>query len=199
MQVRYLRPQGTPIVEVFELAPLTRRTIRVDDIAGLGDTAVSSVVEADARVIADRTMRWGPGGYGAHAETGVDAPGTSWYFAEGSTVGDFNLFYLTRFGFRPSKIAYLSWHAWSNAASGAWPLNSPQDARRAYDLPEIRRWLEVFVQRFFGFSQFKRSALPNGPKVSAGGSLSPRGDWRAPSDGNATVWLDELRRNVPAD
>ena len=51
----------------------------------------------------------------------------------------------------------------------------------------IRQWLDVFLQRFFGFSQFKRSAMPNGPKVGAGGSLSPRGDWRAPSDGNARL------------
>ena len=69
--------------------------------------------------------------------------------------------------------------------------------RGAYGLGEIRGWLEVFLQRFFGFSQFKRSAMPNGPKVSAGGSLSPRGDWRAPSDGNAAAWVAELRRNVP--
>ena len=67
----------------------------------------------------------------------------------------------------------------------------------AYDLPEIRRWLGVFLGRYFGFSQFKRSALPNGPKVSAGGSLSPRGDWRAPSDGSARIWIEELNRNVP--
>jgi NAD+ synthase (glutamine-hydrolysing) len=55
----------------------------------------------------------------------------------------------------------------------------------------------VFLRRFFAFSQFKRSALPNGPKVSAGGSLSPRGDWRAPSDGNAAAWLHELETAVP--
>ncbi len=67
----------------------------------------------------------------------------------------------------------------------------------AYDLPTIRRWLEVFLRRFFAFSQFKRSAMPNGPKVIAGGSLSPRGDWRAPSDGNANAWLAELEQNVP--
>ena len=67
----------------------------------------------------------------------------------------------------------------------------------AYDLPEIRRWLEVFLRRFFAFSQFKRSAMPNGPKVSAGGSLSPRGDWRAPSDSSAAAWLEDLERNVP--
>ncbi|MET0743647.1 MAG: NAD(+) synthase [Microvirga sp.] len=109
---------------------------------------------------------------------------------------DFNLYYLTRFGFRPSKIAYLSWHAWSDAASGAWPLNTPEDARRAYDLPEIKRWLRVFLGRFFT-SQFKRTAMPNGPKISSGGSLSPRGDWRAPSDAGPGVWLDELERHVP--
>jgi NAD+ synthase (glutamine-hydrolysing) len=112
---------------------------------------------------------------------------------------DFNLFYTLRYGFRPSKIAFLALRAWGDAAKGEWPPGFPAERRAAYALPEIRRWLEVFLQRFFGFSQFKRSAMPNGPKVAAGGSLSPRGDWRAPSDGNAKAWLDELRRNVPAD
>ena len=79
-------------------------------------------------------------------------------------------------------------------ASGTWPPNFPEAKRVAYDRPEIRRWLEVFVKRFFAFAQFKRSALPNGPKVSAGGSLSPRGDWRAPSDGTAAAWLRDLER-----
>ncbi len=69
--------------------------------------------------------------------------------------------------------------------------------RRAYDLPTIRKWLAVFCRRFFGFSQFKRSAMPNGPKVSMGGALSPRGDWRAPSDAVADVWLAELETHVP--
>ncbi|MBB5693173.1 NAD(+) synthase [Muricoccus pecuniae] len=110
---------------------------------------------------------------------------------------DFNLFYILRYGFRPSKIAFLAHHAWGDAARGAWPPHFPEARRAAYDLPTIRRWLEVFLSRFFGFAQFKRSALPNGPKVAAGGSLSPRGDWRAPSDGTATAWLAELRRNVP--
>jgi NAD+ synthase (glutamine-hydrolysing) len=73
----------------------------------------------------------------------------------------------------------------------------PADQRHHYDLVAIRKWLEVFLRRFFAFSQFKRSAMPNGPKVSAGGSLSPRGDWRAPSDGNAAAWLEDLERNVP--
>jgi NAD+ synthase (glutamine-hydrolysing) len=110
---------------------------------------------------------------------------------------DFNLYYTLRFGFRPSKIAFLAMHAWGDAERGVWPPGFPAGRRRAYGLAEIRRWLGVFLRRFFGFSQFKRSALPNGPKVAAGGSLSPRGDWRAPSDGNARIWLDELERNVP--
>jgi NAD+ synthase (glutamine-hydrolysing) len=110
---------------------------------------------------------------------------------------DFNLYYATRFGFNPSKIAYLSWNAWHDAARGTWPTNTPEAARRAYDLPEIKRWLRVFLLRFFQLSQFKRSALPNGPKISSGGSLSPRADWRAPSDAAATVWLDELEAAIP--
>jgi NAD+ synthase (glutamine-hydrolysing) len=110
---------------------------------------------------------------------------------------DFNLYYVTRYGFRPSKIAYLAHHAWSDASRGSWPENIGADERRTYSLTEIKRWLEVFLFRFFAISQFKRSALPNGPKISSGGSLSPRGDWRAPSDGNARVWIDELRANVP--
>ncbi|MEE7477889.1 NAD(+) synthase [Methylobacterium hispanicum] len=112
---------------------------------------------------------------------------------------DFNLFYTLRYGFRPSKIAFLALHAWGDAERGAWPPDFPEAKRIAYDLPTIRRWLGVFLARFFGFSQFKRSALPNGPKVAAGGSLSPRGDWRAPSDASARIWLDELERNVPAN
>jgi len=111
---------------------------------------------------------------------------------------DFNLYYTLRYGFRPSKIAYLAEHAWADAAAGDWPANLPERARRAYDLPEIRRWLAVFLRRFFAMSQFKRSAMPNGPKISSGGSLSPRGDWRAPSDGGAAAWLAELEANVPA-
>jgi NAD+ synthase (glutamine-hydrolysing) len=110
---------------------------------------------------------------------------------------DFNLFHVLRYGFRPSKIAFLSLNAWGDAASGEWPPGFPEAQRIAYDLSEIRLWLRVFLQRFFGFSQFKRSAMPNGPKLSAGGSLSPRGDWRAPSDGNARIWLEELDCNVP--
>lgn len=111
---------------------------------------------------------------------------------------DFNLYYTTRYGFRPSKVAYLSHQAWGDATVGAWPEGLPEAKRAQYDLATIRRWLEVFLFRFFQISQFKRSAVPNGPKVGSGGSLSPRGDWRAPSDSEATVWLEELRANVPS-
>jgi len=110
---------------------------------------------------------------------------------------DFNLFYTTRYGFRPSKIAYLARHAWRDPAQGSWPANIPDSARCAYGLGEIKGWLRVFLRRFFESSQFKRSALPNGPKISSGGSLSPRGDWRAPSDSHAAAWLAELDANVP--
>jgi NAD+ synthase (glutamine-hydrolysing) len=110
---------------------------------------------------------------------------------------DFNLYYATRYGFRPSKIAYLSWNAWRDAGRGRWPANTPEAARVDYTLAEIKQWLRVFLYRFFQLSQFKRSALPNGPKISSGGSLSPRGDWRAPSDANAAVWLRELEAGVP--
>ncbi|WP_308719481.1 NAD(+) synthase [Komagataeibacter xylinus] len=112
---------------------------------------------------------------------------------------DFTLFHVLRYGFRPSKIAFMALHAWGDATSGDWPPGFPAHDRRAYTLVEIRHWLGVFLNRFFGFSQFKRSAMPNGPKVVAGGALSPRGDWRAPSDGNARLWLEELERRVPQD
>ena len=110
---------------------------------------------------------------------------------------DFNLFHITRFGLRPSKVAFLAWHAWHDVAKGQWPENFPEDTRNAYDLATIKKWLGLFLFRFFEISQFKRSAMPNGPKVISGGALSPRGDWRAPSAGVAKVWVDELEANVP--
>jgi NAD+ synthase (glutamine-hydrolysing) len=108
---------------------------------------------------------------------------------------DFTLFHVLRFGFRPSKIAFMARHAWADADSGEWPPNYPEANRPEYALGDIRTWLEVFIKRFFA-SQFKRSALPNGPKVSAGGTMSPRGDWRMPSDAGPAAWLAELE-NVP--
>jgi NAD+ synthase (glutamine-hydrolysing) len=112
---------------------------------------------------------------------------------------DFNLYHITRYGFLPSKVAFLAHHAWGDAATGEWPAGFGGSARRQYDLPTIKRWLRVFLFRFFQTSQFKRSAVPNSPKVGSGGSLSPRSDWRAPSDAEARVWLDELERNVPGE
>lgn len=109
---------------------------------------------------------------------------------------DFNLFYLTRYGFKPSKIAYLAWNAWRDVERGPWPVNIPDRDRRAYSLVETKAWLRLFLKRFFA-NQFKRSALPNGPKMSSGGALSPRGDWRMPSDAAADAWLVELDLNVP--
>ena len=120
-----------------------------------------------------------------------------------STIGpyalhDFTLFHVLRYGFRPSKIAFLAEQAWGDKDAGTWPAGFPDDERYAYDRETIVRWLRVFLRRYFGFAQFKRSAVPNAPKVSPAGSLSPRGDWRAPSDGNAAVWLAELDAALPA-
>ncbi len=106
---------------------------------------------------------------------------------------DFTLWHVLRHGERPSRIAFLAWHAWRDAAVGEWPVGLPADKQVAYDLPTVRRWLEVFIRRFFA-SQFKRSALPNGPKVSPGGTMSPRGDWRMPSDASPAAWLADLER-----
>ena len=104
-------------------------------------------------------------------------------------LNDFFVHHIARWGMAPAKVAFLAWHAWNDAVAGGWPAGIPDAARVAYDLPTIRRWLEAFLIRFFQTSQFKRSAIPNGPKVSGGGALSPRGDWRAPSDGSAAAWL----------
>jgi NAD+ synthase (glutamine-hydrolysing) len=134
----------------------------------------------------------------AGADTDHDGPGQH----SEDTVGpyelqDFFLYYILRFGYRPSKVAYLADHAWGDRDRGDWPDLIPGEQRNEYTLQEIRHWLEVFLDRFFRTSQFKRSALPNAPKVGSGGSLSPRSDWRAPSDSQATAWLQELRTRVP--
>ncbi|MDR3069379.1 MAG: NAD(+) synthase, partial [Cellulomonas sp.] len=113
------------------------------------------------------------------------------------SLQDFNLFYVLRRGYAPSKIAFLAWHAWRDITDGRWPPGWPEEHKVAYDLPTVRRWLEVFVRRFFS-QQFKRSALPNGPKVTAGGTLSPRGDWRMPSDASAAAWLTDIEANIPS-
>jgi NAD+ synthase (glutamine-hydrolysing) len=110
---------------------------------------------------------------------------------------DFFLYYIVRFGYAPSKVAFLAHHAWHDRTAGGWPDLIPDDRRNEYSLAQIKHWFEVFLDRFFRTSQFKRSAIPNAPKVGSGGSLSPRGDWRAPSDGSSAPWLAELRENVP--
>ena len=109
---------------------------------------------------------------------------------------DFNLFHLTRYGMAPSKIAWLAACAWGDAARGAWPSAIPPAERRAYSPGEIKAWLRLFLTRFFA-NQFKRSAVPNGPKISSGGALSPRSDWRMPSDARVDAWLAELESNAP--
>ena len=86
---------------------------------------------------------------------------------------DFFLYYTLRFGFRPSKIFYLAQYAFAGK----------------YTDETIKKWLTTFFRRFFS-QQFKRSCLPDGPKVGSC-SLSPRGDWRMPSDASATAWVDE--------
>ncbi|HVO08847.1 MAG TPA: NAD(+) synthase [Burkholderiaceae bacterium] len=109
-------------------------------------------------------------------------PGREGPASSEATVGpyelqDFTLYYTLRFGYRPAKVAFLAWLAWRE---------------HGHDIASIKHWLRVFVQRFFQGSQYKRSCIANGPKVGSGGALSPRGDWRAPSDATARVWLDDV-------
>jgi NAD+ synthase (glutamine-hydrolysing) len=134
---------------------------------------------------------------------GDDAAGDGPEQASEDTVGpyelqDFFLYYVLRFGYRPSKVAYLADVAWGDRNRGDWPDLIPDEKRNQYSLADIRHWLGVFLHRFFQTSQFKRSALPNAPKVGSGGSLSPRSDWRAPSDGHDTAWMTELQTRVPS-
>ncbi|GAC68383.1 NAD(+) synthase [Gordonia soli] len=106
---------------------------------------------------------------------------------------DFFLYWITRFGYRPSKVAFLAEHAWGDRDRGPWPEMLESGKRNEYDRATIEHWLGVFLKRFMN-NQFKRSAMPNGPKVGSGGSLSPRGDWRSPSDASVRAWLDQLGR-----
>ncbi len=122
-----------------------------------------------------------------------DRPQATEDFVGPYALQDFTLFHVLRRGAMPSRVAFLAWHAWRDAEAGSWPEGLAADRKVAYDLATVRRWLDVFIRRFFA-SQFKRSALPNGPKVSAGGTLSPRGDWRMPSDASAAAWLADLER-----
>ena len=77
---------------------------------------------------------------------------------------DFFLYYALRFGYRPSKVAWMAHHAWGDRDRGRWPDLIPPERRNEYSLAEIVRWLEVFLTRFFSTSQFKRSAIPNAPE-----------------------------------
>ena len=166
---------------------LIRWAIDTDQFGAEADEVLGSVLETEIS----------PELVPASEEHG-DGPGQS----SESVVGpyelqDFFLYYVLRFGYRPSKVAFLAEYAWGDRDRGDWPDLIPAERRNQYSLAEIRHWLEVFLYRFFQTSQFKRSALPNAPKVGSGGSLSPRSDWRAPSDGHADAWLAELRARVP--
>ena len=110
-----------------------------------------------------------------------DAPQSTQAIVGPYELQDFNLYWINRYGCAPSKVLFLAQSAWGSK----------------YSYAELRKWLGVFIKRFFGQSQFKRSAMPNGPKIVSGGALSPRGDWRAPSDASAKPWLEELERNTP--
>ncbi len=126
-----------------------------------------------------------PGDEGSEPAQGSEA------FLGPYELHDFFLYYTLRFGFAPPKVAYLAYTAWRDRGQGLWP-DVPEDRRHEYDLSEIKKHLGTFLDRFFRLSQFKRSAIANAPKVGSGGSLSPRGDWRAPSDAESTAWLRQL-------
>ena len=113
---------------------------------------------------------------------------------------DFHLYYTLRFGYLPTKIAFLAYCSWRDRSLGNWPgipadrPGIPPDKQNQYTIGEIKHWLKVFLYRFFQTSQFKRTCIPNAPKVGSGGSLSPRGDYRAPSDSEATIWLNNAEQ-----
>ncbi len=151
----------------------------------LGDDASRVLQDIVESVITPELVPAGPGPAAAQRTEETVGP-----FA----LQDFFLYYVSRFGYRPAKVAFLAQHAWGDATRGDWPPDLPAGERRAYDRRDIIGWMRVFADRFFRTSQFKRSAMPNAPKVGSGGSLSPRGDWRAPSDAESAVWLDEIRR-----
>ncbi len=163
---------------------LIRWTIRTDQFDGDTDTVLDAILNTE---ISPELV---PAGDDGRMQSTEDRVGPY-------ALNDFFLHHIVRYGMRPSKVAFLCWHSWRDAQAGRWPIDFPEDAKGTYDLPVIAAWLEKFLWRFFQSSQFKRSALPNGPKVSAGGALSPRGDWRAPSDGVATAWVEELRKALP--
>jgi NAD+ synthase (glutamine-hydrolysing) len=163
---------------------LIRHVIRwVADTGRFGAEATGTLREILATEISPELVPVGDGG-------GEPEPATE------AVVGpyelqDFTLYYVLRFGYPPTKVAFLAYCAWRDGERGPWP-DVPPAERHQYGIGEIRAWLAVFLRRFFEQSQFKRSCIPNAPKVGSGGSLSPRGDWRAPSDAAAAVWLRQL-------
>ena len=165
---------------------LIQHLIRWVIATGIFDDRVAAVLESIlATEISPELVPAKPG----------DAPQSTQAVIGPYELQDFNLFWWLRYGLRPSKIAFLSHHAWSDASAGVWPRGIDGDERNSYDLATIKGWLGVFIRRFV-LNQFKRSAMPNGPKVVHGGSLSPRGDWRMPSDASPGPWLRELE-SVP--
>lgn len=168
------------------ISHLVRWVAETGQVAEGGEAVLTAVLDTD---ISPELV---PGGTAADGQD--KAPGQKTEQVIGPyELQDFNLYYTLRFGFAPSKVAFLALSAWGDVARGEWP-NGPHVARNAYELAEIKRVLGIFVDRFFRTSQFKRSCVPNAPKVGSGGSLSPRGDWRAPSDGESAVWVRDLAR-----
>jgi NAD+ synthase (glutamine-hydrolysing) len=168
------------------ISHLVRWVAETGQVAEGGEAVLTAVLDTD---ISPELV---PGGTAADGQD--KAPGQKTEQVIGPyELQDFNLYYTLRFGFSPSKVAFLALSAWGDVARGEWP-NGPHVVRNAYELAEIKRVLGIFVDRFFRTSQFKRSCVPNAPKVGSGGSLSPRGDWRAPSDGESAVWVRDLAR-----
>ncbi|MGB7408703.1 MAG: NAD(+) synthase [Pontixanthobacter sp.] len=165
---------------------LIRWAERTDQFDSETDAVLESIVETEI------TPELVPAGEDGEMQSTESAVGPY-------ELNDFFLHHILRYGQNPSKVAFLAWHAWKDKSLGEWPSEFPEDRKNEYDLQTINHWLEKFLWRFFQFSQFKRSAMPNGPKVSSGGALSPRGDWRAPSDAVADLWLAELRDHLPPE
>jgi NAD+ synthase (glutamine-hydrolysing) len=157
----------------------------VADMHQIGDTGSDVLIKVLETEISPELVPGKAGEEGKPAQVTED-------FIGPYELQDFNLYYTLRYGFAPTKVAFLAWSAWRDRDAGPWPAGgSPK--RNQYDLAAIKKNLGIFLWRFFKTSQFKRSCVPNGPKVGNGGSLSPRGDWRAPSDSEATVWMDQLK------
>jgi NAD+ synthase (glutamine-hydrolysing) len=162
----------------------------VADTNQIGDTGSDVLIKVLETEISPELV---PARTGAGKEAGGKPAQVTEDFIGPYELQDFNLYYTLRYGFAPSKVAFLSWSAWHDRSVGPWPEGG-SPARNQYDLAAIKKNLGIFLWRFFKTSQFKRSCVPNGPKVGNGGSLSPRGDWRAPSDSEATVWMEQLAR-----